>query len=140
MRFLRTVERLRLIPEPDRRGLAATLYSQIKPLVGTRDGTALHSAAREAQDSRWRLISAGSAETDLRLAGIRLVEEWFIAQAEVLQPKTPVAEILAAKRADAVEQFIRDHLSFESGDVIYLSNYVAPEGEEPARAPVTEAA
>jgi hypothetical protein len=131
VRFLRTVAGLRLLPEPDRRKLAADLYSQIKPLVGTSDWAALRSAARDAQDCRWRLVSAGTPRTDLQLTAVRLVEEWFVAQAEVLQPKTPVIEILAAKRADVVERFIRDHLSFESGEVVVLSDYRSP--TQPAR-------
>ena len=140
VRFLRTVEGLRRIPEPERRKLAADLYSQIKPLVGTNDCMALKSAARAAQDSRWRLISAGAAPTDFRLAAVKLVEEWFKAQAEVLKAKTPVAEILAAKRADVVEQFIRDNLSFESGDVIFLRDHVVPEHDEPGLTHQTAAA
>jgi hypothetical protein len=125
VRLLRTVEQLSLRPGVERHRLAAMVYSGIKPLVASQDHDALRAAAADVQDSRWRMIAAGTGEDDLALIGVRLVEQWLLARTELARPKTPVMEVLAGKRAEVIERFVRDHLSFESGEVIYLSEQVA---------------
>ena len=121
VRFLRALEQLRLLEATKRRKIAASVYAKIKPLIGSPDIDALRSAAQVAQDERWRFIYAGITEmSDVRFASTVLAEQWLIAQVELIHPAGPVAEVLAAKRSDAVEGFIRDHLSFENGEVIHL--------------------
>jgi hypothetical protein len=43
--FLRSIEQLRLLPAADRRKLAASIYADIKPHVGTDDYDGLRRAA-----------------------------------------------------------------------------------------------
>jgi hypothetical protein len=118
---LRALEQLRLVEATQRRKIAAIVYAEIKPLVGSSDIDALRRAAQVAQDERWRLISAGTRDmTDVRFASTVLAEQWLLAQAELIRSAAPVAEVLAAKRSDGIERFIHDHLSFEDGEVIHL--------------------
>ena len=121
VRFLRALEQLRLLDAPQRRKIAAVVYGEIKPLVGSPDIDALRRAARVAQDARWRFISTGMRDmSDVRFASTVLAEQWLLAQVELVRAASPVAEVLAAKRSDAIEGFIRDHLSFETAEVIHL--------------------
>jgi hypothetical protein len=127
VRFLRSMEQVRLLQQADRRRLAAILYSEIKPLIGTNDHDRLQSAAAEAQDSRWRLVSMGADDCDAELRIARIKEQWLRSQLELLSPTSPVAEVLAMKRVEVIEGFIRDQLSFDAGEVVYLSNYGSSE-------------
>ena len=122
VRFLRSMEEVRLLPQADRRRLAADLYSEIKPLIGTDDHERLQTAAAEAQDIRWRLVATGVDDCDAELRIVKIKEQWLRSQLELLTPKSPVAEVLAAKRVEVIERFIRDQLSFDAGEVVYLNN------------------
>lgn len=122
VRFLRAIEQLRPLPEVDRRKLAASIYSEIKPHIGTDDYDGFRRAAGEAQDGRWRMASTGAETSDPQLTKIKIAEQWLLSQAELLRPPSPVAEVLATKRIEVIERFIRDHLSFDAGEVIYLTD------------------
>jgi hypothetical protein len=126
IRFLQAMEQVRLLPAPQRRQIAADVYSEIKPLVGTRNADRLGGRARAAQDERWRLISSGVREiTDVRFARTAIAEQWVLAQLELLRPASPVAEVLAERRHRAIEDFVSDNLSFETGEVIQLRGHGA---------------
>jgi hypothetical protein len=126
VRFLRAVKQLRLLSATQKRNIALTVYSEIKPLVGSSEVDALRRAAQAAQDERWRLVFAGTRDMrDPRFASVVLAEQWILAQAELARTAPPVAEVLASKRRDVVEGFIRDHLSFNSGEIIHLHAYAS---------------
>jgi len=128
LRFLRAVEQLRLLPAPQRRRIAAGVYAEIRPHIGSPNVEELCAAARAAQDERWRLIYCGRNDmTDARFAGVVVAEQWLVAQAELVRAARPVAEVLAEKRRDAIEGFIRDNLPAEGSEVIDLHAY-APHG------------
>ena len=133
VRFLRSIEQLRLLPAAGRRKLAASIYGDIKPHVGTDDYDGLRRAAGVAQDTRWRLVSRGAEGSDTQLIKIKITEQWLRSQAELLRPPSPVAEVLATKRVEVIEGFIRDHLSFDAGEVMYLSDYSPSERLESDR-------
>ena len=105
----------------------------IKPHVGTDDYDGLRRAAGEAQDTRWRLVFRGAERSDTQLIRIKITEQWLRSQAELLRPPSPVAEVLATKRVEVIEGFIRDHLSFDAGEVMYLSDYSPSERLESDR-------
>jgi hypothetical protein len=126
VRFLRALDRLRFLPAADRQKIASRVRAEIVPLVGCPDLDALGRASRRAQDERWRLISAGTRDaTDVRLAGVVLTEQWLLAHAELMRAAAPIAEVLAEKRRDAIEAFVRDNLYAESGEVVDLHPYVS---------------
>jgi hypothetical protein len=65
VRFLRSIEQLRLLPAADRRKLAASIYADIKPHIGTDDYDGLRRAAGKPviqgvsqQQDKCRSISA----------------------------------------------------------------------------------
>jgi hypothetical protein len=65
VRFLRSIEQLRLLPAAGRRKLAASIYADIKPHVGTDDYDGLRRAAGKPviqgvsqQQDKCRSISA----------------------------------------------------------------------------------
>jgi hypothetical protein len=116
------MEQVRMLQQADRRRLAANLYSEIKPLIGTNDHDRLQRAAAEAQDTRWRLVSMGADDCDAELRIAKIKEQWLRSQLELLSSASPVAEVLAMKRVEVIEGFIRDQLSFDAGEVVYLSN------------------
>jgi hypothetical protein len=121
VRFLQVMRALGLLPQTQRRRVAADVYSAIKPLVGTLDIDELRRAAQSTQDERWKMISRGIGEiTDPGFARVAVAEQWMLAQIELVRGGAPVKEALAEKRAGAIEQFIRDNLSFEAGEVIHL--------------------
>jgi hypothetical protein len=67
------------------------------------------------------MISRGIGEmTDPGFARVAVAEQWMLAQIELVRGGAPVKEALAEKRSEAIEQFIRDNLSFEAGEVIHL--------------------
>jgi hypothetical protein len=67
------------------------------------------------------MVSAGGRKpTDTDFADIIVSEQWLLAQAELIRAAAPIAEILAEKRRDAIEEFIRDNLYVDSGEVIAL--------------------
>jgi hypothetical protein len=121
VRFLRAMERLRLLPGTQRRKIAAAVFGEIGPLFGSRDIEELGRAARSAQDERWRLIYHGVGEaTDHRFQSTAIAEQWMLASLELLRPRASPGweEILAEKRRSVVETFIRDNLPSESFDVV----------------------
>lgn len=121
LRFLRVLDRLRVLPLGQQRKIAASVYTQIKPLVRSADLDELSGATQIAQDERWRLVSAGTCDmTDARLAGVVLTEQWLRARAELIRGVAPVAEVLAEKRREAIEAFICDNLSFKGGEIVEL--------------------
>jgi len=126
VRFLQTMKELRLLPSTQQRKIAADVYGEIKPLIGTRDIDELRRAAQAAQDERWRLVSRGTrAMTDVGFATVVVTEQWLLAQREVIHASSPVAEVLAEKRCGAIEDFIRDNISFEAGEVVQLHAHVS---------------
>lgn|SRR6266540_3555112 len=121
VRFLQAMEQVRLLPAAQRREIAVEVYSEIKPLVGSRNTDQLGRRAQVAQDERWRLISSGVREfTDVRFACTAIAEQWVLARLDLLRPASPVAEALAERRCRIIEDFVRDNLSFETGEVIQL--------------------
>jgi hypothetical protein len=121
VRLLQAIQKLGPLPSAQKRKIAADVYSAIKPLVTSLDIDDLRGAAQTAQDERWRLISRGIRDmTDLGFASVALAEQWLLAQIERLHTGSPVKEALADKRCEAVENFIRDNLVFEAGEVIHL--------------------
>jgi hypothetical protein len=126
VRFLRAVDKLRLLPAAERQRIAASVYADIRPHVGSTELDEIRAAARAVQDKRWRLISAGPCQMhDVRFASVVIAEQWLLAQAELVRQAAPIAEILAEKRRDTIEEFIRDNLYAESGEVVALDAYAA---------------
>jgi hypothetical protein len=121
VRFLKVMRELGTFPSAQRRRIAADVYTRIKPLVGNRHIDQLRHAARGVQDERWRLISGGSGEMcDVGFASVALTEQWLRAQIELDHTGSPIREALAEKRSEAIENFIRDNLTFEAGEIIHL--------------------
>jgi hypothetical protein len=121
VRFLRAVDQLRLLPAAHRQRIASAVFARIKPFIASCDLDEVRGAARGVQDERWRLVSAGSCKpTDAGFADVVVAEQWLLAQAELIRAAAPIAEILAEKRRDAIEEFIRDNLYVDSGEVIAL--------------------
>jgi hypothetical protein len=121
VRFLRALQELSPLPSAQRRRIAADVYTRIKPLVGGVDVDELRRAAAEAQAERWRLISRGVCHmADVGFASVVLTEQWLLAQAELAEAGAPVREALAGKRSEAIEDFVRDNLAFEAGEVVHL--------------------
>jgi hypothetical protein len=121
MRFLRAMERLRVLPALQRRKIAAAVHAEIAPHAANPDVDALRRAARTAQDERWRLISAGTRDmTDDRFAGVVLTEQWLLAQAEIVGSAAAAVAALAEQRRNAIEAFLRENLPGESWDAIQL--------------------
>jgi len=58
--------------------------------------------------------------SEVRFAITVLAEQWLLAHMELLRCAASVREVLAARRTDAIEGFVRDHLSFANGEVIQL--------------------
>src|SRR5262245_9638243 len=84
VRFLQVLAGLGLLPTAQRRRIAAEVYSRIKPLVARPDIEELQQAAHDAQDERWRLISAGIDDmSDAGFASVALTEQWLRAQIEL---------------------------------------------------------
>jgi hypothetical protein len=110
VRFLLAVEQLRLLPATQRRKIAAAVFAEISPLFGSRDIDELRRAARRAQDERWRLIYRNES----RCPSHMMAEQWTLARLALVGGVSPVEEILAQKRCNAVETFISDNLSVES--------------------------
>jgi hypothetical protein len=110
VRFLRAMERLRLLPATQRLKIAAAVFGEIGPLFGSRDIQELGRAARCAQDERWRLIYRGVGEATHLLHSIAIAEQWMLASLALLRAASPVEEMLAEKRRSAVETFIRENL------------------------------
>jgi len=121
VRFLRAVDRLRLLPAAHRQQIASAVFARIKPFIGSHDLDEIRGAARAVQDERWRLIAAGGCKpTDAGFADIIIAEQWLLAQVEVVRAAAPIAEVLAEKRRDTIEEFIRDNLYADSGEVVAL--------------------
>jgi len=121
VRFLRAVEKVRLLPAAHRQTIAVAVYANIKPLIGCCDLDELCAAARVAQDERWRLVSSGTCDkADIGFATVVITEQWLRAQIELVRAAAPIAEVLAEKRRDTIEEFIRDSLYADSGEVIAL--------------------
>jgi hypothetical protein len=121
VRFLRAVEKVRLLPAAQRQTIAGAVYADIKPLIGCCDLDELCAAARVAQDERWRLVSSGTCDkADIRFATVVITEQWLRAQIELVRAAAPLAEVLAEKRRDVIEEFVRDNLYVESGEVVEL--------------------
>ena len=119
VRFLQTMERLRLLPATQTLKIAAAVFGEIGPLFGSRDIEVLGRAARCAQDERWRLIYRGVGEaTDHRFHITAIAEQWMLASIALLRAASPVEEMLAEKRRSAVEAFIKENLPSESFDVV----------------------
>ena len=119
VRFLRAMERRRLLSTTQRRKIAEAVFEEIGPLFGCRDAEELGCAARSAQDERWRLIYRGVGEaTDHRFHSTALAEQWMLASLALLRGASPLEEILAEKRRSTVEAFIRNNLPSESFDVV----------------------
>jgi hypothetical protein len=135
VRFLRAVDKLRLLPAGERQQIAASVYADIKPHVGSADLDEIRAAARAVQDERWRLISSGapSKMSDVRFASVVIAEQWLRAQAELVRQAAPIAEILADKRRATIEEFIRDNLYVESGEVVELQAYVSERRKDSAK-------
>jgi hypothetical protein len=126
VRFLRAVDKLRLLPAGERQQIAASVFADITPHVGSADLDELCAAARRVQDERWRMISTGPCKmSDVRFASVVIAEQWLRAQVELVRQAAPIAEILAEKRRDTIEEFIRDNLYVESGEVVELHAYVS---------------
>jgi len=121
VRFLNVMEQIGLLPTPQRRNIAADVYSAIAPLTGSVDRDHLRRCARALQDERWRLISSGVADIDnVRFVRATIFEQWLRAQLELLGSASPVTEILAERRCRAIEQFVRENFSPGTGEVIPL--------------------
>jgi len=121
VRFLKIMDQVEQLEPTKRRRIAASIYTQIKPFVASDEPDQLRIAAQSAQDQRWRLISQGISEiSDERLAPPAIAEQWLRARLESIRAPSPVAEILAERRCGAIEQFLRNNLSFQDGEVIEL--------------------
>jgi hypothetical protein len=128
VRFLRAVDQLRLLPAANRQQIASAVLARIKPFIGSHDLDEVRGAARVVQDERWRLIAAGGCKpTDTGFADIIIAEQWLLAQVELMRAVAPIAEVLAEKRRDTIEEFIRDNLYADSGEVIPLHAHAAPQ-------------
>ncbi len=121
VRFLKVMEQVEKFELKKRRRIAASIYSQIKSLVSSEEPDKLRTAADLAQEERWRLISEGISEiADERFAPWAIAEQWLRARLEHIRAQSPVAEILAERRSGAVEQFLRNNLSFQDGEIVEL--------------------
>jgi len=121
VRFLNAMEQVCLLPVPQRRNIAADVYSAIAPLTGSVDRDHLRRCAQACQAERWRLIAAGVSDmADIHFARILITEQWLLARLELLSPASPVMEILAERRCRAVEAFVRDNISFPTAEIIPL--------------------
>jgi hypothetical protein len=126
VRFLRAVDQLRLLPAAHRQQLASAVFARIKPFIGSHDLDEIRGAARVVQDERWRLIAAGGCKpSDAGFADIIIAEQWLLAQVELIRAAAPIAEVLAEKRRDTIEEFIRDNLYADSGEVIALHAHMS---------------
>jgi hypothetical protein len=131
VRFLRTVDQLRLLPSDERQKIATAVFTKIKPHIGSSDLSELRAAARVVQDERWRMISGGPCKmTEVRFAGVVLIEQWLLAHVEMVRAAAPIAEVLAEKRRDAIEEFIRDNLYVDSGEVIALHAHASAQHQD----------
>jgi hypothetical protein len=137
VRFLREMERLRLLSATRWLKIAAAVFEDIGPLFGSRDIDELGRAARCAQDERWRLIYRGLGETIDLLDSIAIAEQWILASLAVLRAASPVEEILAEKRRNAVETFIRQNLPSESFDLV---QFRPPAMRQPGQSHLAKAA
>jgi hypothetical protein len=127
VRFLKLMERVEDLEPKKRRRVAASIYSRIKPLVSSDEPDELRTAAELAQAERWRLISQGISEiADERFAPAAIAEQWLRARLENIRAQSPVAEILAERRCRAVEQFLRNNLSFQDGEIVELRPRALP--------------
>jgi hypothetical protein len=121
VRFLRTLERLRLLPKSRRRNITAAVFAQIRPHFESRDIEELGRAARRAQDERWRLIYYDArASTDDRFHTSVIAEQWMLARLELVRAASPIDELMARKRCNAIATFIIDNLASESPEVLEL--------------------
>jgi hypothetical protein len=121
VRLLRAIAELDLLPEAQRRKIAATVLAEIKPLFRSRDRDELGRVARLAQDERWRLIASDIRQmADPRFASVVMTEQWVLARLELVRGSSPVAELLAEKRCAGIEAFIRDSLPSESFEIVQL--------------------
>src|SRR5262249_22826912 len=118
VRFLRAMERLRLLSATQRLKIAAAVFGEIGPLFGSRDIEELGRAARCAQDELWRLIYRGVGEATDLAQSIAIAEQWMLASLALLRTASPMEEMLAEKRCGAVETFIRETLPSENFDVV----------------------
>src|SRR5262245_59508121 len=124
VRFLRAVDQLCLLAADERQKIATAVFAQIKPHIGSCDVDALRAAARLMQDERWRMISTGPCRmNDVRFASVVIGEQWLLAQTEIVHAAAPIAEVLAEKRRDAIEDFVRDNLYVETSEVVELHAY-----------------
>jgi hypothetical protein len=133
MRFLRAMERLRVLPALQRRKIAAAVHAEIAPHAANPDVDALRRAARTAQDERWRLISAGTRDmTDDRFASVVVTEQWLLARLEIVGSAAAVTETLAEKRRNAIEEFIFGNLPGATGEIVQLYRHAPPARREQA--------
>jgi hypothetical protein len=132
LRFLRAVEHLRRLPTDERQRIAMAVFTKIKPHIGSADLEALRAAARLVQGDRWRMIAAGSCKmTDVRFATVVIVEQWLLAHAELVRADAPIAEVLAEKRRNAIEDFVRDNLYVDISEVVELHSYASARQKDP---------
>jgi hypothetical protein len=126
VRFLRAVDHLRLLPDDERQRIATAVFAKIKSHVGSFDLDALRAAARLMQDERWRMISTGPCRmSEARFASVVIVEQWLLAHAEIIRAAAPIAEVLAERRRDAIENFVRDNLYVDTSEVVELHTYAS---------------
>lgn len=86
------------------------VFSEIRPHLGAR-AVELRELRRRAQDRRALLLYEGARDiTDSRFAAALLTEQWAIASRELLVSRGAITRILAQRRCNAIEQFVRDHL------------------------------
>jgi hypothetical protein len=140
MRFLRALDKVRALPVAARQKVAASVYAEIRPHIGSEDLDEIRAAMRLVQDERWRMISAGPCKMDdVRFASVLIAEQWLRAHIELVREGAPIAEILAQKRRDSIEEFMRDNLYADSGVVLDLHAYASARRTESRDAAKTAA-
>src|SRR5262249_44483203 len=134
VRFVRAIERLGRLSANQRLRIAADVFAEIEPLVGSRNIEELAGAARSAQDARWRLIYCGTREPSDHLDSTAIADTWTLRSVELPRAASPVEELLARKRRSAVEEFVWDNLRSESSEMVRLEVMQQPDQTHPVRA------
>jgi hypothetical protein len=110
-RFLRSMHQLRFLEQQRQQQIAAAVFAEIQPLLDTQDIVALHQLRRYYQDERAVLLYDGARDfSDSGYAAAVLIEQWAIARAEMIRPRSLAAEVLAERCCKAIEDFVRDNL------------------------------
>ena len=111
-RFLRSMDHVRSLAEEQRRVIAAKVLADIEPLLNTGDPQELRELRHRAQDQRATLIYEGARDvTDAEFASATMTEQWALAKIELITSLSIIAQILAERRCDAIENFIRENLT-----------------------------